>query len=103
MLQCYGLDMFLKTYWEHTDFPPIAEQHLHSIEAVSVSHSAPLVKSLKGLKKLGGDTAETADPNWSKKYFILYSVILQWKAGEGEEREAFRVVMFVVPSNYYMW
>jgi len=28
------------------------------------------------LKKLGGDTARTADFNWSKGYFILYDVML---------------------------
>jgi len=29
-------------------------------------------------KKLGGDTAGTADPNWQKGYSIPYDVMLNW-------------------------
>lgn len=39
-----------------------AEQHLHSGEFFSFSHSAPPVSRLEVSKKLGGGVAGTADP-----------------------------------------
>ena len=52
-------------------------------------------------KKLEGDTARTADPNWSKAYSTASDVILSNKIW-GKER-TFRVLVFVFPSKHYAW
>ena len=41
----------------------IAEQCLHRVKAFSASHPTPPASRLGVHKKLGGDTAGTADPN----------------------------------------
>jgi len=45
------------------DILVIAEQFLNKVKAFSASHTAPPVSRMGVHKKLGGDTAGTADPN----------------------------------------
>ena len=40
----------------------------------SASHAQP-ARRLEGHKKLGGDTARAADPNWLKGYSIPFDVM----------------------------
>ena len=53
----------------------------YSVKAFSASHTIPPVRRLGVHKKLGGDTAGTADPNWPKGYSIPYDVMLNIKLG----------------------
>ena len=57
------------------DILVIAEQFLNKVKAFSASHTAPPVSRMGVHKKLGGDTAGTADPNWPKGYPLPYDVI----------------------------
>jgi len=54
----------------------IAEQFLHSVKAFSASHPLSPARRLGVHKKLGGDTAGTADPNWPKGFSIPYDITL---------------------------
>ena len=55
-------------------------------------------------KKLGGDTAGTADPNWPKGYSIPYDVAQHIKLGEEEGRGGCSEWWhFVFPGNRYVW
>lgn len=44
----------------------VAEQHLHKAKDFSASHADLSVRSLGVHQELGGDTARTADPKWTK-------------------------------------
>jgi len=60
----------------------VAEQCLHSVKAFLFSPLwFLLVRSLGMCRKLGGDTARTADPNWPKGYSITHSIMLSNKTG----------------------
>ncbi|KAK4815950.1 hypothetical protein QYF61_010444 [Mycteria americana] len=64
-----------------------------------VQYCIPLASRLGAGKKLGGETAGTADPNGLKGCPILYDLVLTIKAGGKEEEEGKFVVMaFVFPS-----
>ena len=80
----------------------IAEQCLHSVKGFSAPHPAPPASRLGVHKKLGGDTAGTADPKWPKGYPTSYDAAI--KAAEKEKGGMFRVMVFVFPSpNRHMW
>lgn len=51
---------------------------LHSIR-FSVARSACLGSRVGAVKSWGGDIAETADPNWPKRYSAPYQIILSSK------------------------
>jgi len=53
-----------------------AEQCLYRVKAFSASHITPPASGLGVHKKLGVDTAGTANPNWPKGYSIPYDVML---------------------------
>jgi len=91
---CFGF--VLKTLWV---MRRCAEQCLHGV--LCASHTAPPVSRLGMQKKLGGDTAGTADPNRPKGCSIPYDVSSAHKAGGRRKRWTFRVMVFVFPSNRY--
>ena len=53
----------------------VAKQCLDQVKDFSASRAQP-ARRLEGHKKLGGDTARTADPNWPKGYSIPWDVLL---------------------------
>lgn len=59
----------------------IAEQCLYSIKAFSPPQ-LPTVSMLVEDKRLGGDIAKSADPNWPKGYSIPYDVVLSNNSSE---------------------
>ena len=56
-------------------FSGVAKQCLDQVKDFSASPAQP-ARRLEGHKKLGGDTARTADTNWPKGYSIPYDVML---------------------------
>ena len=62
--------------WDNTVFA-IAEQRLDRVKAFAASHTTPPARRLGVHKKLGGDTAGTADPTWPKGYSIPYGIMLR--------------------------
>ena len=59
---CFGF--VLKSSVDNTLYVLVtAEQGLHRVKAFSAPHPTPPVSGLGVHKKLGGDTAGTADPN----------------------------------------
>ena len=77
-----------KTVLIHRDVLVSAEKCLHSVKVFSASHAAPPANRLGVYKKQWGDTAGTADPNWSKGYFIAHDIVLSNKnCGEEGGRE----------------
>jgi len=52
-----------KTVLTTHQFSATAEQCLHSVKVISVSHAAAPARRLGVHRGLGGDTARTADPN----------------------------------------
>ena len=73
----------------------IAEQYLHGVKAFS----AP-ARRLGVHKKLGGDTARTADPNWPKACPAPYHVVLSIKSwGKKKEGGKFGVMPFCLPKS----
>ena len=71
--------IFYQNSVDNKDVLVIAEQWLHSIKAFYFSHAAPPVSQLGVHKKLGGDTAGTADPNRPKGYSRPYDVTISNK------------------------
>ena len=70
-------------------------------KAFSASHPTPPARRLGVHKKLGRDTAGTADPTWPKGYSIPYGSCSVYKAG-GRRRKGggiFGVMVFIFPSN----
>jgi len=58
----------------------VAEQCLHSIKTFSLSHSAPTPATRQTVgKKLGADTARTADMNGPKRHSMPSKVMLSNK------------------------
>jgi len=53
---------------------------LHSSKALIFSDSGTTTHSEGWAKELGRDTAETADPDWPKRYSIPYNVVLSNKS-----------------------
>jgi len=69
-IRCCVLDWWPKQHWWYINILAIAEQHRHRVKAFSVSGVG---------RRLGGDTAGTADPNWPKRYSIPYSIMFSNK------------------------
>jgi len=63
MVLCFGSGVNENRVDKHTDALVLAEQFLHSIKTLSVSHAALPKSRLAVHKNLEGDTAGTADPN----------------------------------------
>jgi len=54
----------------------IAKQYLDRVKASSASHTTLSARRLDLHKKLGGDTAGTADPNRPKGFSVPYDVMV---------------------------
>ena len=80
-------------------------QCLPSIKAFFASHTASPESRLGVQKKLGGDTAGTADFSWPKGYPRPYHVVFSNKSWRKEEwrRGPFGVTAFAFPSNNCAW
>ena len=82
---CFGI--VLKTVWMQWDVLVAAEQCSHRVKAFCASHTALPASRLGVHKKMGGDTAGTADPNCPKGCSIPYDIMLSSiKLGEEEGR-----------------
>lgn len=80
--------------------PIIAQQHLRSAQAFSLSPSAPLVRRLGVHQQLGGDTAGRAELRDIPYCMALCSAI---KAGERKNGETSGFTAFVFLSNHHTW
>ena len=63
---------------------------LAHIKNFSVSHSAPPASRLRVGKRLGRDTARTADPNQPKRYSIPHNIMLSNNTWGWEGEESFQ-------------
>lgn len=69
----------------------------HSVKTFSSSQSASSESRLEVHKKLGEDTASTADSNRAKRYFMPHDIVLGSKKSEKEGRSGARAfVMFLM-------
>jgi len=74
---------------------------LHRVKAFSASHTDPPASRLGVHKKLGGDTARTADLNSPKGYSTPHDIMLSNKSWGKEEM--FRVMAFVFSTVNVWW
>lgn len=69
-----------KKCWQHIDVLAVAEQHLHSIKALSIFPTLFLQwvcsLSVRVGEKLGGNMAGTADPDSPKRYSDTCNIVL---------------------------
>lgn len=64
--------------WYFRDVLVTAGQSLHRVKAFCASCTTPPVRSLQLQKKLGGDTAERADPKWPWGTSPLLPNLISW-------------------------
>lgn len=82
---CFGL--VAGQCWQHTSVLAIAAQPLPSVKALSFPHSATAASRQGVGKRLWGDAAGAADPDWPKKCSVPCNVMLSntnW--GRGRRR-----------------
>jgi len=79
----------------------VTEQWLYSVRALLLSYSAPLVCRPGMGKKLGGNTARTADRSWLNVCSMPYGVVLSNNISGEEGWETVMVMVFVFPSDHY--
>lgn len=64
--------------WHFRDVLVTAGQSLHRVKAFCASCTTPPVRRLELQKKLGGDTAERADPKWPKGTSPRLPNLISW-------------------------